>query len=153
MLMLPKKAAHLVKKTEKMRVFTPEQNTSADAYKFDYRIYYDLFVKASAADTVWAWISAPVTITHITEDFTTFVGNITEAVAVDAETVPGSMLQYQWYYCDNANGKGATKLIGSNAAICDLPMDLTEGKHYFFCKVTVDQTHTVKTDMITVTVE
>ena len=33
MLVLPKTAAHLVKKTEKMRVFTPEQNTGADAYK------------------------------------------------------------------------------------------------------------------------
>lgn len=56
MLVLPKSAAHLVKKTEKIRVFTPEQNTAADAYKFDYRIYYDLFVKNSAADTVWGYI-------------------------------------------------------------------------------------------------
>lgn len=56
MLVLPKSAAHLVKKTEKIRVFTPEQNTAADAYKFDYRIYYDLFVKTSATDTVWGYI-------------------------------------------------------------------------------------------------
>lgn len=54
MLVLPKKAASLVKKTEKMRVFTPEQNLDADAYKFDYRIYYDLFVKKSAKNTIWA---------------------------------------------------------------------------------------------------
>lgn len=58
MLVLPKSAAHLVKKTEKIRVFTPEQNTAADAYKFDYRIYYDVFVKTSAADSVWAFIEA-----------------------------------------------------------------------------------------------
>ncbi len=57
MLVLPKSAAHLVKKTEKIRVFTPEQNTAADAYKFDYRIYYDLFVKTSAADSVWGYIA------------------------------------------------------------------------------------------------
>ena len=47
MLVCPKSAAHLVKKTENMRIFTPEQNIDADAYKFDYRIYYDVFVKKS----------------------------------------------------------------------------------------------------------
>ncbi len=52
MLMLPKKAASLVKKTEKMRIFTPEQNLDADAYKFDYRIYYDVFVKKSAVKAI-----------------------------------------------------------------------------------------------------
>ncbi len=53
MLVLPKKAASLVKKTEKMRVFAPEENQTADAYKFDYRIYYDLFVKKSHLNTIW----------------------------------------------------------------------------------------------------
>lgn len=52
MLVLPKKAASLVKKTEKMRVFSPEQNLDADAYKFDYRVYYDVFVKKSYIDTI-----------------------------------------------------------------------------------------------------
>lgn len=54
MLVLPKKAASLVRKTEKMRVFTPDQNLDADAYKFDYRIYYDVFVKNSNINTIYA---------------------------------------------------------------------------------------------------
>lgn len=58
MLVLPKKAASLVKKTEKMRIFTPDQNLNADAYKFDYRIYYDVFVKKSKIDTIWASFGA-----------------------------------------------------------------------------------------------
>ena len=58
MLLLPKKAAHLVKKTEKMRIFTPEQNIDADAYKFDYRIYYDLFVKKSGKKAIWGAFGA-----------------------------------------------------------------------------------------------
>ena len=58
MLVLPKKAASLVKKTEKMRVWTPEQNLDADAYKFDYRIYYDVFVKKSKLNTIWASFGA-----------------------------------------------------------------------------------------------
>jgi hypothetical protein len=58
MLVLPKKAASLIKKTETIRVFTPEQNLNADAYKFDYRIYYDVFVKKSAMDSIWASFGA-----------------------------------------------------------------------------------------------
>ena len=57
-LVLPKSAAHLVKKSETMRVFAPEQNLTADAYKFDYRVYYDAFVKKSNIKHIAAAISA-----------------------------------------------------------------------------------------------
>lgn len=53
MLMLPKNAAMLVKKCEKIRTFTPDQNIKADAYKFDYRMYYDCLVKTSSSGTIW----------------------------------------------------------------------------------------------------
>ena len=56
MLMLPKKAASLIRKSEKMRVFTPDVNQAADAYKFDYRLYYDVLVKTSMKNTVCAVI-------------------------------------------------------------------------------------------------
>lgn len=56
-IVMPKSGAHLVKKTEKMRVFTPEQNIDADAYKFDYRIYYDVFVQKSEVDAIQAGYS------------------------------------------------------------------------------------------------
>lgn len=55
-LALPKKAASLVKKTEKIRVFNPDQNTAMDAYKFDYRLYYDTFVKNSVKNTIFAYV-------------------------------------------------------------------------------------------------
>lgn len=58
MLMLPKKAASLVKKTEKMRIWAPEQNLDADAYKFDYRVYYDVFVKKSKMGSIYASFGA-----------------------------------------------------------------------------------------------
>ena len=54
MLMLPKTAASLVKKTEKLRVFSPEQNQDADAYLFQYRLYYDIFVKKSRLEHIYA---------------------------------------------------------------------------------------------------
>ena len=57
-LVLPKKGAHMVKKTDKLRIFTPEQNIDADAYAFNYRIYYDVFVKKSETDNIESNVAA-----------------------------------------------------------------------------------------------
>ena len=54
-LVLPRRAASLVKKSERIRTFTPEQNQKAVAYLFQYRIYYDLFVKKSLTRTVYTY--------------------------------------------------------------------------------------------------
>lgn len=55
LLVLPKKAASLVKKSERMRTFDPNINQSADAYLFQYRLYYDLFVRNSYKDTIFVY--------------------------------------------------------------------------------------------------
>ncbi len=153
MLVLPKTAAHLVKKTEKMRIFTPEQNVDADAYKFDYRIYYDVFVKSTAADTVWGFISAPITISAEPQDVTVNEGAISESLTVSASTDEGSTLTYQWYKAENEKGRNATKITGETKETMDIPEDLEAGEYYFFVKVTADGTHTVSSDVATVTVE
>ena len=54
-LVLPKKAASLVKKSERIRTFSPEQNQKADAYLFQYRLYYDLFVRKSLTGTIFTY--------------------------------------------------------------------------------------------------
>ena len=54
-LVLPKRAASLVKKSETIRTFSPEQNQKADAYLFQYRLYYDLFVRNSYKDTIYVY--------------------------------------------------------------------------------------------------
>ena len=54
-LVMPKKAAMLVKKTETVRNFTPAQNLNADAWKSDYRVYYDVFTKNSYLPTIFAY--------------------------------------------------------------------------------------------------
>ena len=56
MLVMPKRAASLVKKTEKIRIFDPDKNQQADAWKFDYRLYYDLIVKESLRPGIVAYI-------------------------------------------------------------------------------------------------
>ena len=55
MLVMPKNVASLVRKTEKVRVWTPDQNQDADAWKFQYRLYYDLIVKNSKKDSIFAY--------------------------------------------------------------------------------------------------
>lgn len=57
LIVMPKKAASLVKKTETMRIFTPDQNKDADAYVFNYRLYYDVFVKKSNLKLIRAIIA------------------------------------------------------------------------------------------------
>ncbi len=54
-LVMPKRGASLIRKTEKLRTFTPDQNQKADAYKFDYRLYYDLLVKKSQQNVIVAY--------------------------------------------------------------------------------------------------
>lgn len=55
-IVLPKKVAKLVKKLEKIRVFNPDTVQQKDAWQFDYRIYYDMFVKNSELGTIFAYI-------------------------------------------------------------------------------------------------
>lgn len=54
-LVMPKAGASLIRKTEKLRTFTPDSNQKADAYKFDYRLYYDLLVKKNRRGTIFAY--------------------------------------------------------------------------------------------------
>ena len=43
-----------VSKTEKIRIFTPEQNQSADAWQIDYRKYHDLWIMDNKTDVIMA---------------------------------------------------------------------------------------------------
>ncbi len=56
-IVLPKKAVSLVKKSETLRTFTPQQNLKADAWKLDYRLYYDAFIKNSMKKAIYAYTS------------------------------------------------------------------------------------------------
>ena len=150
MLVCPKSGAHLVKKTENMRIFTPEQNIDADAYKFDYRIYYDVFVKKSGLDAVWAWVSPKVSVTSISDDIETEEGAIAESLTVTAESE--GTLTYQWYNCTDKTKRSAVKIAGAVSASYALPDDLSAGTHYYFARITVDGIATADSDVITVTV-
>ena len=55
LIVCPQRAVALVKKTEQVRTFDPAHNIDADAWKFDYRVYYDAFIRGSMADAVYAY--------------------------------------------------------------------------------------------------
>ncbi len=147
MLVCPKSGAHLVKKTEKMRIFTPEQNIDADAYKFDYRIYYDVFVKKSGLDAVWAWVSPQV---NLIDTATDDDGNNT-TLTVNAEST--GALSYQWYACEDTSKRSAVKIAGANANTYTVDADLEAGTYYYFAKVTVDGIASTDTPVFTVNID
>ncbi len=151
MLVCPKTAAHLVKKTENMRIFTPEQNIDADAYKFDYRIYYDVFVNKSGLDTVWAWVAPTVTVSSNPTDKTVTEGSISGNLSVTASS--SGTLTYQWYECSDENGANAVKIAGATSATMAIPTTLTEGEYFYFAKIMVNGIAATQSTVATVTVE
>lgn len=152
MLVCPKSAAHLVKKTEQMRIFTPEQNLDADAYKFDYRIYYDVFVKKSGLDSIWAFIAPKVTVTAEPQSVTVTEGNIDATLSV-AATCEGGEVTYQWYSCKDENGLGAVKLADATDTILPLADELKAGEYYYFVKIMVNGIPAKESAVACVTVE
>ena len=150
MLVCPKNGAHLVKKTENMRIFTPEQNIDADAYKFDYRIYYDVFVNKSGLDAVWAWIAPQITISSQPTDKTVTAGSISGSLSVTASST--AALTYQWYTCADENGKSPVKIGGANTSSYTIPTGLEAGEYYFFVKVIADSMGGIDSDVVKVTV-
>ena len=147
MLVCPKSGAHLVKKTEQMRIFTPEQNLDADAYKFDYRIYYDVFVNKSGLDSVWAWVSPAVNVVLAAD-----ADDVTAGDTITVEAVSDGDLSYQWYECANAEKQGAVKLAGANTNTLTIPENAAEGEHFYFVRVTVDGLAATDSGVITVNV-
>lgn len=55
-IVLPKRVAKFVKKLEKIRTFAPDTVQKKDAWQFDYRLYYDMLVKASETGAIFAYI-------------------------------------------------------------------------------------------------
>lgn len=151
MLVMPKKAASLVKKTEKMRTFTPEQNLTKDAYKFDYRIYFDVFVKKSKKNSIWGWIAPSINISAQPVDISVAAG-ASGTLSVTATASDASALTYQWYSCDSESGLNPVMVVGANAATLATPTSLVAGTHYYFVKVTAGNATAINSEVAKVTV-
>ena len=53
-IIMPKSAASLVKKVDKVDTYTPEQVQDMDAYRINFRLYYDCFVTNSKKGVIFA---------------------------------------------------------------------------------------------------
>ena len=51
-IIMPQRAPIAVSKTDKVRIFTPELNQKADAWKIDYRKYHDLWIPKNRFATI-----------------------------------------------------------------------------------------------------
>lgn len=153
MLMLPKKAAMLIKKSEKIRMFTPDQNLKADAYKFDYRVYYDVFVKTSYIDSVFAYVdAASVILLEEQSDIAALQEGSTVAVSASASR-DESKIEYQWYYAEDLNRTNAQKIVGATLDTLTVDSTLTSGTYYVYCVVTVDDYFTKESKVYTINIE
>ncbi len=155
MLMLPKSAASLVKKSEKVRIFTPEENINADAYKFDYRIYYDVFVKNAYADSIWASLAPMATFSGIEETLTVehnadAPGEISVNVFTDNESIPYSV---KWYTCKDETGTDPIRIPDATQTTCYVDPYQEPGTYYYFARVTIGGATTADTNICTVTIQ
>ena len=155
MLMLPKKSCALVKKSEKIRVFTPDENINADAYKFDYRIYYDVFVKNNYSNSIWAAFAPVLAFTDVPKTAEVEYQS-EEAASVSFELLTEynpEDVSIQWYSCDDinkANPKRMTDLTTENLYI---DAYIEPGEYYYFAKITVGGATTAETRVCTVTIK
>ena len=73
-------------------------------------------------------------------------------ISVAASSDGDSSVTYQWYKAELADGTNAARLIGETKNTLTIPKELTEGEHYFFCKITADGVNTQRSEVATVTV-
>lgn len=93
LLIMPKRAASLIKKTEKTRTFSPNQNQNADAYKIDYRVYYDVFVKNSLGGGIFVYLypdTHALTVSVVDESEQAIEGATVTVTNADSEPVSAS---------------------------------------------------------------
>lgn len=149
MLVCPKKVAHLVRKTENMRIFTPEQNIDADAYKFDYRVYYDAFVKKSEMNTIFCCLGSEYTYTVNHIDTEVKVGyEITSNVILDTHA---SLDECQWYVANEPDFNAASAIKDATALSIRIPFEKV-GTYYLFCEFVIDGVTRVVTEPMQVKV-
>ena len=92
-----------------------------DAWKFDYRLYYDVFVKNTMKDTIFACL-APA----ITDAVASKSGDVLSVTA----SAEGADLEYQWYIADEKYDN-IKAIAGAKAASYTLKGDEKNATHYF----------------------
>lgn len=79
--------------------------------------------------------------------------NINENVTltVNAESLAGTQLNYQWYQCDDAYGANPQAVSGANEASYSFSQP-NEGTYYYYCEISADKAQSSQTDIVSVRV-
>lgn len=150
MIVCPKNAVHLVKKTENMRIFTPEQNVDADAYKFDYRIYYDAFISKHNLDLIYACMADYITVVYGPNDADITLG---APSTLDVHANINDPYIYRWYRCDDANGSNPKLVAEGDSFSYEVSNEeYAPGTYYFMARVYSDSINYAQSRVATVNI-
>ncbi len=79
-------------------------------------------------------------------------GSIAGSLTVAAAATEGATLTYQWFSNTSANSTDGTAIEGATGASYTLPTDLAPGEYYYFCEIGAEGAESVRTGVVTVTV-
>jgi hypothetical protein len=79
-------------------------------------------------------------------------GEISDSIAVVANSSDGSAISYQWY-SNNVPATGGTPISGATAAAYELPGTLAVGLYYYYCILTTSTAAPATTSIVTVNVK
>jgi len=90
---------------------------------------FSLSIAAAPKTPVITITTQPAVTTEVTE------GEITGSLTIAASVTEGATLSYQWYSNSTNSNTGGTIVPSAEAASYAIPINLTEGKYYYFCEV------------------
>ena len=82
-------------------------------------------------------------------------GNINESLSITASSSNNGTIDYQWYSCPGPDKTQETLIQEATEASFSLPVDLSAGTYYYFCRLTAantDGSDTADSDVVSVTV-
>jgi hypothetical protein len=118
-----------------MRIFTPEQNIDADAYKFDYRIYYDAFVKKSEMKAIYCSLTTAYVASVSHTDTNISVGR--EATMSASVQTRSNDVKYKWYIATKPDFEEASLIEGVESSVYRHNF-MEAGQYYFFIEYIID---------------
>lgn len=74
-------------------------------------------------------------------------------LSVEAQVKPSGTSSYQWYISANADASESEPITGADCAEYEIPTDVEKGVYYYYCEISADGAQSVRTRIVTVTVD
>ena len=105
------------------RIFAPEVNQEADAWKLNYRIYHDAFVKAKKTDGIYLCSSIPATAMSISASTASISGTGTATITVSNAQGAISVSSSDTGVCTVAESSGTVTITGVAAGTATVTIE------------------------------